>query len=313
MNADGSRIVAALTTITAGNSTIYFATWSQSTGTYTNFTATSNTSTGRQYWALTMSQDGTKIAYGDYLTGIVYIAYWNGTNYSGETPIYNYNSLIKTSGVTNLAFSLDNKIIYCSTNSGNVTGNYSLFTSYYNSVTQSYGLFYPSTSVGTGGRNGWPMCISPDGATLYLGYYGGTTPTIACSTVQYTATGEWLQIQLAKPAKLTSYGLLCRPNYPYRIPSQFVLLGSNDGAIWYLVDARDENTTDNITRSNLSTGATITTSVPPLGDSTLITYGATTSYASNFYSYYRLVTISIYNQYTGAVNIGELVMRGVYL
>jgi hypothetical protein len=261
-----------------------------------------------------MSQDGTMIAYANGVTGLVYVAYWNGTNYGVGTPIYNYNNIIQSGASRNLAISLDKKIIYFSTYSP-ISGTYSLFTSYYNPVTQSYGLFYPHTILASayGARDGWPMCISPDGATLYLGNQGGWTSIVAMSTVQYTAKGEWVQIQFAKPAKLTSYGFLCRRGYAVRMPELFVMLGSNDGATWYLVDAQNELSTDNITRSNIVSGQTTTIIAPPLGDSTLITYGATTSYASNFYSYYRLVTIGIYNKYNNHVNIGEIVMRGVYL
>ena len=88
--------------------------------------------------------------------------------------------------------------------------------------------------------------------------------------------------------------------------------------VWFLVDARNEQAINNITRINAWNGTTYTTTtptsnIPPFGNSTLVTYGTSTTYATNFYSYYRLVTIGIYNSGTGYVNINEVVMNGVYV
>jgi hypothetical protein len=315
MNADGSRIVVTTTETTSNNSSVHFATWSQSTSTYTGFTRTLDLSTSRRYQGTAISQDGTMIAYADQPTGIVYVAYWNGSNYGIGKPIYSYTT-IGVGNSRNLVFSLDKKIIYYST-----IGVSSLYTSYYNPVTQSYGLFYLDTTlqIQGGNRDGWPICMSPDGATLYLGSYGVWNSMVSLSTVQYMAYGPTLQIQLAKPAKLTSYGFLTRRDLTRRMPKKFVILGSNDGQIWYLVDAQNEQSTDYNTRTNLTTGATTNTYLPPVGDSTLIAYGTSTTYASNFYSYYRVVTIGIYatNGFGGGgangVNIGQVVMRGIYL
>ena len=310
MNADGSRVIA----VTDSN-TVWMATWSTTTNNYSAFT-TIITGTTANYTGAAMSQDGTRIAYVDGATGNLYVGYWNGATYSSAIVTNNTSSLFSAftnnSSSRNLGFSTDKNILYLSTYSPQTKGSYSLFAAYYNNVTQKYGDFYPNTAL-TSTRDGWGMCVSPDGKTIWLAYYAASGSFSNVSTVQYTAPGDWLQIQFAKPAKLTSYGFLCRPTLSVRMPELFVMLGSNDGATWYLVDANNEQTTDNITRSDLTTGATITSYVPPLGNSTLITYGTTTSYACNFYSYYRIVTVGIYNKYSLAVNIGEVVMRGVYL
>ena len=69
------------------------------------------------------------------------------------------------------------------------------------------------------------------------GAYTGSFTTTASGT---TYSGEWLQTRLSQPIVLKSYSILPRqdnlPDYARRSPKSFVVLGSNDGTSWTLVD-----------------------------------------------------------------------------
>lgn len=66
-------------------------------------------------------------------------------------------------------------------------------------------------------------------------YTGGLTTTV--SSVSYS--GEWIQLQLPNAITLYSYTLTGRQDqqlYAYRLPTSFIIAGSNDGSTWVLVD-----------------------------------------------------------------------------
>jgi hypothetical protein len=307
INADGSRLVA-VTNATA----IYIANWSVSSNNYTQFTQTLDTITGRLIIGIGMTQSGDRIAYSDYSGNNVYIAYWNGSNY-GSGKLTN-NNISVTLG-RNLAFSKDASILYYSIETSGTNG--SLYAAYYNSLTQNYGSFNvikpnANTSLSTA-RAGYGMCMSPDGSRLYLTNGTATSPwsgMLICNTLLYTANGEWIQVQLARPAKLTSYGFISRSNLENRLPRQFLLLGSNDGATWFLVDSQDIPPLTNRT-SQGGTSNTYTSFPAPAGNNCLTMFAPSTTYATNFYSYYRLVSISVFGDY--CVCIGQIVLNGIYL
>jgi hypothetical protein len=50
-----------------------------------------------------------------------------------------------------------------------------------------------------------------------------------------TISGEWVQIKLPSPIRLTRYGLMGRNGYPERFPLNYYILGSNDGSTWYSI------------------------------------------------------------------------------
>jgi len=50
-----------------------------------------------------------------------------------------------------------------------------------------------------------------------------------------TISGEWVQIKLPSPIRLTRYGLMGRNGYPQRFPLNYYVLGSNDGSTWYSI------------------------------------------------------------------------------
>jgi hypothetical protein len=71
-------------------------------------------------------------------------------------------------------------------------------------------------------------------------YYPNTN-----SNTQTAILGEWLQIQLTFPVKLSRYALLGRGGLTKssrnRLPRSFVMLGSTNGSTWYLIDAQNHN------------------------------------------------------------------------
>lgn len=86
------------------------------------------------------------------------------------------------------------------------------------------------------------------------GYYH-TTISIDGESI----AGEWLQIQLSIPAKLKSYGILNRSgNGDARNPTNYAILGSNDGSTWVKINRQTAKTTSDtpstykITVDNLS-------------------------------------------------------------
>ena len=77
--------------------------------------------------------------------------------------------------------------------------------------------------------------------TAFGMYYSGTGSTYSGSgsTVVngVTLAGEWLQLQTQTPRVYGSYALQA-PNDPNRMPTSFVLAGSNDGVTWIQLDSR---------------------------------------------------------------------------
>ena len=64
------------------------------------------------------------------------------------------------------------------------------------------------------------------------GVYGGSVSTTANTG---TYSGEWVQIQLPQPIRLSYFNIIPRQDssfYAYRSPRSFVILGSNDASTW---------------------------------------------------------------------------------
>lgn len=109
-------------------------------------------------------------------------------------------------------------------------------------------------------HSAWDLYNTTTGA-----YIGGQSTTI--SGVVYS--GEWLQIQLPYAISLTDYVISCRPNYETtQSPNTWIILGSNDGNIWNLLD----------TESNVSNW-----------DTTLRTQNFKVGNTSNRYTYFRMI------------------------
>jgi len=113
------------------------------------------------------------------------------------------------------------------------------------------------------------------------GVYTGTTSTTVSGSA---VAGEWLQIQLPGALAITSHALAPRNGIGDRLPTSYVLAGSNDGVTWTSVDAR---TGISGYMSNIFTTFTISSN--------------TTAYA-----YYRLIFRALGLTASGnVVNVGE--------
>jgi hypothetical protein len=109
-------------------------------------------------------------------------------------------------------------------------------------------------------------------------YQGGGNASTIFTTTYYTTgsttlsrSGEWVQINVPYNMKLISYSNLTRYKYA-RLPVQYVILGSNDGSTWYLLDDIDIGSWVNyipLKKYNINT--------------------TTYPYAANYYSYFRYV------------------------
>jgi hypothetical protein len=127
---------------------------------------------------------------------------------------------------------------------------------------------------------GWHTSESSS-STMYntsTGQYVGTTTTIAGNTVY---SGEWLQIQLPNAIYLSSFTIVPRAgNETARSPRSFVVLGSNNGSTWSLVD---EETNIN-TWSATTVPKHFVVSMPP----------------TSSFNYYRIVIRRVGNNDTSA-------------
>lgn len=99
---------------------------------------------------------------------------------------------------------------------------------------QTSPTFYHSQYQAGGGTPGFTQ-------TAYLngGYRGGGSDAVFFTTPSstITATGEWLQIKLPYSLRLTRYTILQRA-IEGRFLASFVVMGSNDGAAWVVVDSQ---------------------------------------------------------------------------
>lgn len=86
----------------------------------------------------------------------------------------------------------------------------------------------------------WGDCYHVGNSSFYSGanstYSGGTTTTISGSSY----AGEWLQIELPHPIRLTRYGLMSRnwpTTYNTQSPRSWKIAGSNNDSTWTEVDS----------------------------------------------------------------------------
>jgi alpha-tubulin suppressor-like RCC1 family protein len=121
-------------------------------------------------------------------------------------------------------------------NSTTITGYGGADGEYVVSASSEYSANEGAWRVGDGDTLGTMWTSSTN--TLYnaSGAYVGTVSTTASNGTIYR--GEWVQYRFPKPVLLTKYILGGWTNAPQRAPENFVILGSNDGTTWSLVDQR---------------------------------------------------------------------------
>ena len=296
LTADGNRLVC----LTYASSGVYFSQWNgNSFGPLIQTLETRNI----VYVVLGLSNDGNRLIYGSQtdslnynVNNIVFYSVWNGTNYTMGKQTLDTSSKYWR----NFAFSNDNTILYGSTVLNTTTAT--LWISKYNSILDNYEPFIavPTLTI-PAGLDAWLLFMSRDGNTLYCKDYSSTT-LYRMSTKLYQAAGEWIQVQTSSPLKLSNYRILSRnidnsdaSNFRFddkRIPIIFYMLGSNDGSTWYLLDAQSLKTT----QTSRELGS----------------YSTSTTYATQYYTYFRLVINKVSGNGT-LVNLTNLQLFGVYL
>jgi hypothetical protein len=97
------------------------------------------------------------------------------------------------------------------------------------------------------------------GGGLYRGTNGTYTGTVTTTISGSSYSGEWLQIELPNPIRLTRYSLLSRISLPTQSARTWKIAGSNDASTWTEVDTQTNITgwADNVAKSFTSTNSTI--------------------------------------------------------
>jgi hypothetical protein len=121
--------------------------------------------------------------------------------------------------------------------------------------------------------------ISNDGAGagvgggLYRGTNGAYTGTVSTTISGSNVLGEWLQIELPHPIRLTRYSLLSRRTNSNQSASTWRIAGSNDSNTWIEVDSESGITgwVADVAKTFIATNATVA------------------------YKYYRMVTTQVQN------------------
>ena len=184
MTADGSRMVAA----SLGDASVYFSVWNGTN--YSTFTKTLDTSLTVEacLTGITMSSDGSKIAYiteNAIQSSNVFWASWNGTNYGTGTAI---------GGALNqgrsVAFSSDASVLIAAMWFTNSSSYPSQMYSYWNGSSYTTLQNIPSSIIPFV-SNAWPYGINIDASnTLY--YYPGAATSFYRIPIVYTSSNPIL-------------------------------------------------------------------------------------------------------------------------
>ncbi len=119
-----------------------------------------------------------------------------------------------------------------------------------NTTTLSDGVYIASSSHTTFGEQPWALFDHNDNTLFTMGegrYSGGYTANLTSTTFTdfssntVSLSGEWIQLQMPNPIKVYRYTFKPRVGLINRSPRVYVILGSNDGSSWYLVDDRRTN------------------------------------------------------------------------
>ena len=170
------------------------------------------------------------------------------------------------------------------------------------SVYSSYGVSYAFDNTAPGGT--WNSGHNYNGSGTY---YGSTKTFVVGSSA---ISGEWLQIRSSIPLIMYSYLFYAGGYWQY--PKSFTIVGSNDGINWYKLQTVTIPSTPAGTTNYASSSTYIivnqsgSQNMPTSGGSAVFTCN-NTSYSTNAYTFFRLVTQSIFGNGTATddVSIGE--------
>lgn len=240
LTADGSRLFSSRYFKT---DQIYWADWNG-----TNYGTLNKTlDISRNYSAVCVSSDGSRIAYTRTDSTTVYWANWNGTNYEVGTAIPNATSMGSNGRLC--ALSSDKNLLFVNVINSNNGSNY--FYTTFNSSTGNYNNFTPITTIPLLGSasNSFSFAyreISSDVFELYAHAPPGNSPVYRVFGYRggYGLSGEFVQIKM--PYKLNPTNYIMNYGYAANYSKTFYLLGSNDGGSWdILVYQTNLSPTDN--------------------------------------------------------------------
>jgi hypothetical protein len=97
------------------------------------------------------------------------------------------------------------------------------------------------------------------GGGLYRGANGSYTGAVTTTISGSSYAGEWLQIELPHPIRLTRYSLLSRNGLPNQSAKTWKIAGSNDSSTWTEVDTETNiiGWADNVAKTFTSTNSTV--------------------------------------------------------
>lgn len=129
---------------------------------------------------------------------------------------------------------------------------------------------------------------SKNGPSTYQG--GGTISSVWATSVHSIGKieGEWLEINIPLPIKLTSYTIKTPAAEINTFPQGFVIVGSNDGSVWHFIDEQ-VFTTDEIDNISITNTFNVV--------------------SMQSYSYFRLIITSLFENNT-TVAISQWLLIG---
>ena len=296
-NEDGSRLLVTGNT----NSNIYFSVWNTTTNTYSPFRKTLQ-SGSLNFYFVDISKDGNRIVYvnEDGTTRAnqkIYWASWNGSNYTDGTQIS--APADNTVNPRNIKFNEDASVIY----STSISPTSSVYTSYYDYVSNTYSAFTTSNSIPKyivdASLDTFALTTTENGKYLYVsGFRDVAKRTFTIYRLELAPTniaeGEWIQVKLPYQLKATNYSIMNRQTTAekddlYNEPRIWWLLGSNDGSSWNLIDYRNDTAAIGgaLRKFNVNT--------------------------KDYYSYYRLViSATSATTTTTSATLAQLFLNGIY-
>jgi hypothetical protein len=177
------------------------------------------------------------------------------------------------------------------------------------SASSSFSSLYAVSNLfnnALGANNGWA-----NSSANYTSSGNTASQTTTIQSVGIT-TGEWVQIQSSVPLVMASYQFATGSSGVSRLPKTYYIVGSNDGSTWYLIQYGAGAALTTTAVGTLVPGiiTVYNTGIPVVqtfGSSTITT--AAYSTASNAYTYFRMVFLSIYGAVADYVDIGEWVIN----